>query len=102
METGDAAEDSISMVAVSDDGAWSVATPRLPLSVNGAGDATAAIFLAHTLTDGPEAALGRTAASVYAVMEGTTTSAATGRFQLVGAQDQIADPPARFPVTRLR
>ena len=53
VETGDGAEDSIAMVAVSDDGAWSVTTPRLPLSVNGAGDATAALFLAHTLTDGP-------------------------------------------------
>ena len=101
VETGDGADDSIAMVAVSDDGAWSVATPRLPLSVNGAGDATAAIFLAHTLADGPEAALGRTAASVYAVME-LTHAGGHREIQLVGAQNQIADPPARFPVTRLR
>jgi pyridoxine kinase len=101
VETGDAGEDAISMVAVSDDGAWSVTTPRLPLSVNGAGDATAALFLAHTTTDGPEVALGRTAASVFAVME-LTHAGGHREIQLVGAQQQIADPPARFPVTRLR
>ena len=101
VETGDAGEDAISMVAVSDDGAWSVTTPRLPLSVNGAGDATAALFLAHTTTDGPEVALGRTAASVFAVME-LTHAGGHREIQLVAAQHQIADPPARFPVTRLR
>ena len=101
VETGDAGEDAISMVAVSDDGAWSVTTPRLPLSVNGAGDATAALFLAHTTTDGPEVALGRTASSVFAVME-LTHAGGHREIQLVAAQHQIADPPARFPVTRLR
>ena len=101
VETGDAGEDAISMVAVSDDGAWSVTTPRLPLSVNGAGDATAALFLAHTTTDGPEVALGRTAASVFAVLE-LTHAGGHREIQLVAAQHQIADPPARFPVTRLR
>ena len=101
VETGDAGEDAISMVAVSDDGAWSVTTPRLPLSVNGAGDATAALFLAHTTTDGPEVALGRTAASVFAVME-LTHAGGHREIQLIAAQHQIADPPARFPVTRLR
>jgi pyridoxine kinase len=101
VETGDAGDDVISMVAVSDHGAWSVTTPRLPLSVNGAGDATAALFLAHTTTDGPEVALGRTAASVFAVME-LTHAGGHREIQLVAAQQQIADPPARFPVTRLR
>jgi pyridoxine kinase len=101
VETGEAGEDAISMVAVSDDGAWSVTTPRLPLSVNGAGDATAALFLAHTTTEGPEVALGRTAASVFAVME-LTHAGGHREIQLVAAQHQIADPPARFPVTRLR
>jgi pyridoxine kinase len=101
VETGDAGKDAISMVAVSDDGAWSVTTPRLPLSVNGAGDATAALFLAHTTTDGPEVALGRTAASVFAVME-LTHAGGHREIQLVAAQHEIADPPARFPVTRLR
>jgi len=65
------------------------------------GDATAAVFLAHTRADGPEVALGRTAASVFAVME-LTHAGGHREIQLVAAQHQIADPPARFPVTRLR
>jgi pyridoxine kinase len=101
VETGEGGQDSIAMVTVSDEGAWSVTTPRLPLSVNGAGDATAALFLAHTTTDGPEAALARTAASVYAVLE-LTHAGGHREIQLVGAQEQIAEPPSRFPVTRLR
>ena len=46
-------------------------------------------------------ALGRTTASVFAVLE-RRSPAATREIQLVAAQDAIADPPARFPVTRLR
>ena len=46
-------------------------------------------------------ALGRTAASVFAVME-LTHAGGHREIQLVAAQEQIADPPARFPVTRLR
>jgi pyridoxine kinase len=45
----DAAADTIEMLAVSEEGAWLVQTPMLALEVNGAGDATAALFLAHLL-----------------------------------------------------
>ena len=38
---------SIGMVAVNEDGAWSVITPELPQSFNGAGDLTAAMFPAQ-------------------------------------------------------
>ena len=58
----DAPDDVIEMLAVAPDGAWIVATPRLPISVNGSGDITAALFLAHWLRSGdPAVALGRTA-----------------------------------------
>ena len=46
----DAAPDTIDMVAVDAAGAWSVSTPLLPRSFTGAGDLTAAMFLAHLLT----------------------------------------------------
>ncbi|MGH3090450.1 MAG: pyridoxal kinase PdxY, partial [Rubrobacteraceae bacterium] len=45
----------IEMLAVSGDGAWLVETPALPLEVNGAGDATAALFLAHLMRRGSPA-----------------------------------------------
>jgi pyridoxine kinase len=97
----DAPADVIEMLAVAPDGAWIVATPRLPISVNGSGDITAALFLAHYLRSGdPAIALGRTAGTVYAVMEETHRSGKR-EIQLVAAQDAIATPPERFEVKRV-
>ncbi|MGH3334025.1 MAG: pyridoxal kinase PdxY, partial [Nocardioidaceae bacterium] len=68
-------EDSLDMVVVSGDGAWTVRTPRLPINPPGAGDLTAAVFLANLLAghDLP-VALARTTSSVFAVMEATAMS----------------------------
>ncbi len=99
-----ATEDAHSMdvVAVSDAGAWAVATPLLPISPNGCGDVTAALYLAHLRTTGsPAEALGRTTASVYAVLE-ATLSAGTREIQLIAAQESIAAPPPTFAVRQLR
>ncbi|MBW8726720.1 MAG: pyridoxal kinase PdxY [Inquilinus limosus] len=97
----DAPADVIEMLAVAPDGAWIVATPRLPISVNGSGDITAALFLAHYLRSGdPAVALGRTAGTVYAVMEETHRSGKR-EIQIVAAQDAIATPPERFEVKRV-
>jgi pyridoxine kinase len=97
----DAPADVIEMLAVAPDGAWIVATPRLPISVNGSGDITAALFLAHYLRSGdPATALGRTAGTVYAVMEETHRSGKR-EIQIVAAQDAIATPPERFEVKRV-
>ncbi len=69
------------------------------MSVNGAGDVTAALFLAH-LGDGADSALGRVAASVFAIME-ATVAAGSREIRLIDAQDAIAFPADRFPVRRL-
>lgn len=95
-------EDTLDLVAVSDEGAWAVTTPLLPIAPNGGGDLTAALYLAHLLeSSSPAVALGRTTASVFAVLE-ATLAAGTRELQIVGAQDAIAAPPARFEVRRLR
>jgi pyridoxine kinase len=95
-------EGSIDMVAVSDEGAWAVTTPLLPISPNGCGDVTAALYLAHLHTTGsPADALARTTASVFAVLE-ATLAAGTREIQLVAAQDAIAEPPPTFEVRQLR
>ena len=91
----------IGMIAVDGDGAFEVSTPRLPISVNGAGDVTAALFLAHLTTAGIEAALARTASSVYSILL-RTHRAGTREIRLIDAQDDIADPACEFPVRRLR
>jgi pyridoxine kinase len=98
----DTAPDSIDVVAVSDAGAWAVTTPLLPISPNGCGDVTAALYLAHlTSTGSPARALSLTTSSVFAVLE-ATLAAGTREIQLVAAQEAIAAPPEAFPVRRLR
>ncbi len=98
----DSPEATLDLVAVSDAGAWAVTTPLLPISPNGCGDVTAALYLAHLHTTGsPAAALERTTSSVYAVLE-ATLAAGTREIALVAAQDAIASPPARFAARRLR
>jgi pyridoxine kinase len=96
------AENSLDVVAVSDEGAWAVTTPLLPITPNGGGDVTAALYLAHLLGTGsaPEA-LGRTVASVFAVLE-ATISAGTRELALVAAQESIAQAPDTVEVRRLR
>jgi pyridoxine kinase len=96
------AGDTLDVVAVSDDGAWSVTTPLLPISPNGGGDLTAALYLAHLLeTSSPAIALERTTNAVFAVLQETLV-AGSRELALIAAQDAIADPPARFGAQRVR
>lgn len=98
----DAPEDTIEMLAVSGEGAWLVETPMLPLEVNGAGDATAALFLAHLLqTKDPAEALSMTASTVHAVLDETHRTGSR-EIRLVSAQGSIVDPPQRFEARRVR
>ncbi|SDK36408.1 Pyridoxal kinase [Nocardioides sp. YR527] len=92
----------IDLVAVSDEGAWSVTTPLLPISPNGGGDVTAAVYLSHLLSTGSTpAALGRTANTLFAILDRTLKS---GRreLELIASQDDIANPPTTYEVTQLR
>jgi pyridoxine kinase len=91
--------DEIGMLAVDDSGAHLVRTPLLPLAVNGAGDVTAALFLAH-LPDGIETALAKVASSVYAILD-ETARAGSREIRVIQAQSAIADPACEFPVERL-
>ncbi|MBP1325394.1 pyridoxine kinase [Leucobacter exalbidus] len=93
---------TLEMMTVTDDGAWLVATPQLPLKANGSGDVTAALFTAHFLRTGDAAAaLSRTTASVYSLLEATLASGER-ELQLVAAQEAYAHPDERFSVRRVR
>ncbi|WP_029007884.1 pyridoxal kinase PdxY [Azospirillum halopraeferens] len=90
--------DRIEMLVDGPDGARVVETPRLPLDPppSGAGDATAALFLAHLLTTGdPAQALEAAAAAIFAVFE-TTRDRGSRELQLIAAQDRLVAPPRRF------
>jgi pyridoxine kinase len=94
--------DHLDVIAVSDEGAWRVTTPLLPIAPNGGGDVTAAVFLAHLLeTDSPATALGRTVSTVFGILERTHREG-TRELQLVASQDLIADPGERFAVEQVR
>jgi pyridoxine kinase len=100
--TESAAAGTIDMVAVSGAGAWLVSTPLLSGVFQGAGDLTAAVFLARLLQTGDVAdAVGRTASIVYGVLEATARS---GRreLELVAAQDELVNPSQTFSAVQLR
>jgi pyridoxine kinase len=97
---------TIEMVVVSGAGAWSVRTPLLPRTTfNGAGDLTAAIFLARCLDGGGLTAdlgvvLAETAARVHGVLA-VTVASGERELQLVAAQDELVSPTASFEAVRL-
>jgi pyridoxine kinase len=96
LDAAPAQSDRVSMLAAGPDGAWVVETPRLPVVLNGCGDVTAALFLAHLLRGAslPDA-LGATAAAIFAVIE-TTLRLDRYELALVAAQDELASPTRRF------
>ena len=98
----DTPEDSLDMVAVSAEGAWRTRTPRLSVSPPGAGDLTAAVFLANLLDRHPlPVALARTTSSVFAVVE-ATAEAGVREMRIIETQDRLADPRMEFAPEQLR
>ncbi len=98
----DRPEGTIEMMAVTEAGAWIVQTPQLPFKANGSGDVTAALFSAQFRESGDAAAaLGRTAASVYELLE-RTLQAGARELQLVESQDAYVSPKHSFEVTQVR
>ncbi|MRG59078.1 pyridoxal kinase PdxY [Agromyces sp. CFH 90414] len=102
VERPDAPEGTIEMMAIDDDGAWIVQTPRLPLKANGSGDVTAALFTAHRFRSGSSAdALAATASSVFDLLQATLDSGER-ELALIAAQESFAHPQLQFSVTRVR
>ncbi|CAI9385993.1 pyridoxal kinase PdxY [Microbacterium sp. T2.11-28] len=98
----DGGEETIEMLAVTDEGAWIVQTPRIPMKANGSGDVTAALFTAHYRETGDAAtALARTTSSVWDLLR-TTFDAGQRELQLVEAQEFYAQPRLQFEVTQVR
>jgi pyridoxine kinase len=98
----DGPPETIDMVAINEDGAWLVTTPRLPQTFTGSGDVTAATFLATLLsTADVPGALAHTAAVIFGLLEVT---AASGRAELalITAQEELIHPSYTFEPIRLR
>jgi len=71
-------------------------TPRLPVAVNGAGDAIAALFLFHRLRSGSAvAALEAAGSAVHGLLK-RTAEAASREILTVAAQDEFVSPSTWF------
>ncbi|WP_350257318.1 pyridoxal kinase PdxY [Scrofimicrobium sp. R131] len=102
VERPDRPDNTIEMMAVTDEGAWIVQTPHLPLKANGSGDVTAALFSAHMqLTENPQEALSKTVSSVYELLQNTLHSGQR-ELQLVQSQGAYVQPQHNFASYRLR
>jgi pyridoxine kinase len=102
VERPDRPEGTIEMLAVTDDGAWIVQTPHIPMKANGSGDVTAALFTAHFRETGDAAlALARTTSSVFDLLQNTFDSGQR-ELRLVESQDAYAQPRMQFEVRQVR
>lgn len=94
-------DDAIDLLASDDSGVFLVRTPRLAISINGAGDAIAALFFAHYLRIGRiDEALSRAASAVFGVLA-KTVAAGAREIQIVAAQNEIVNPSRVFDVQEL-
>ena len=84
------------MLAADETGRFRLRTPKLPLQVNGAGDAIAALFFAHYLREGKIGeALSRAGSAIFGVLAKTAEIGAP-EIQLVAAQQEIVEPSRLF------
>ena len=101
VQTDDTPSDCIDMIASGRDGRFRLRTPLLPIVVNGAGDAIAALFFAHHLRGGSSAnALARAGSSVFGVLKATAERGAR-EILLIEAQEEFVAPSRLFEPERL-
>jgi pyridoxine kinase len=96
VETQETPSDAIDLVAGEGGRFWRVRTPRLSLSVNGAGDAIAALFFVHyARARSAQGALAEASASIYGLLK-RTEEAGSREILTIAAQDEFVSPTYRF------
>ncbi|SEQ43315.1 pyridoxal kinase PdxY [Microlunatus flavus] len=99
VDVEDAEPGTLDLLVATGTGTWRVTTPRLDGIFQGAGDLTAAVFLARLLqTDDPADAVAWTASVVFGVLD-TTRRSGRRELQLVSAQQELVEPSRRFVAT---
>ncbi|MDN5562910.1 MAG: pyridoxal kinase PdxY [Luteococcus sp.] len=97
----DGRDDAMRMIAVTEEGAWQVETPRIDGYFTGTGDFTSALFLAKILEGLPVGvALEQTASVVYSVLR-ATADLGRSELALVQAQDHVVAPGWSFRATKI-
>jgi len=101
LHTEDTPEGTVDLLASDEAGRFRLRTPKLPLTVNGAGDAIAALFFAHYLRSGKiNQALSRAASAILGVLAKTGEMGAR-EIQIVAAQHEIVAPSRVFEAEEL-
>lgn len=96
LRTEETPEGAIELLAGEGGEFWRLRTPMLPLAVNGAGDAIAALFLFHRLRWGEaRVALSAAASSVYGLLR-RTAEAGSREILTVAAQEEFVTPSRVF------
>lgn len=99
--TGETPEDVLDLVASAPSGLFRLSTPRLPASVNGLGDAIAALFMVHALRlKDPAKALQLAGSSIHGLLR-RTVEAGSREILTIAAQDEFVNPSRIFPVEQL-
>ena len=99
LRTSETPDGSIDMLAAEDGAFHLLRTPALPLNINGAGDAIAALFLFHCLRSGAAApALAAAGSSIYGLLH-RTAEAGSREILTVAAQDEFVAPSRLFTPT---
>ncbi|HEY5794576.1 MAG TPA: pyridoxal kinase PdxY [Bosea sp. (in: a-proteobacteria)] len=101
LTTDETPDDAIDLMAADARGAFRVRTPKLDVSVNGAGDAIAALFFVHYMReDSAAAALAKASASIYGLLK-RTKEAGSREILTVAAQDEFVTPTHQFVPEKL-
>jgi pyridoxine kinase len=101
LQTDDTPEGCIDLIASDRTGKFRVRTPRLSLTINGAGDAIAALFLVRFLRTGsPAEALSLAASSIFGVLK-RTADEGSREILLVAAQDELVTPSTIFGAEKI-
>ncbi len=97
----DTPKDSIDLLVSGPDGQFRLRTPLLDISVNGAGDAIAALFFFHLLkTNSSAEALSSAASSIFGLMK-QTKDAGSREILLIEAQDEFVNPSRKFRAEKI-
>ncbi|MBI0533995.1 pyridoxal kinase PdxY [Roseomonas sp. KE2513] len=96
LQVEDTPEDSVDLLAGEEGRFWRVRTPKLPISVNGAGDAMAALFLFHRLRwDDSRLALSAATSSIFGLLR-RTAEEKSREILTVAAQEEFVTPSRVF------
>ncbi|MBV9427286.1 MAG: pyridoxal kinase PdxY [Bradyrhizobiaceae bacterium] len=96
LHTAETPAEAVDVIACDARGRYLLRTPLLPVTVNGAGDAAAALFFFHYLRTGDLAeALARTVSSIFGLVR-RTARGGTRELLLIEAQEELIAPSQIF------